>query len=668
MTSTAPQITTLDELTRHPSVEIGAVVNMDYTQAVIVANEYHIKNAMGLPQRSFLIAVPDAEGDDTLEQAVLLSVESVAPLEVTRAYQSLREELAVSRKSPDSLTKGMLQNMGFYCTIVGTFYRNEAGQIQFGGDIDRVLGGTNYKVYKPRGRALALIASHSNDHSDDPKGALSVGVVRYSETQASVDKEAQVFVNVEDFLGAKTFVAGITRAGKSNTMKIIINKVFDYTHQPGRTPVGQIIFDPQGEYANTNSQDGTAIADIGGEDDVRIYKMLSGKKTNPKERHLQFNLFEEHNLALMWELMLAELRSGISSEANYIAPLFDLSFTHPGSQATSEVMGGFRRRQLALYALTSQVKWDQEVKDFSLYVGGSMARKMADRFQEILVDEDNDARIVLSSTQASRDAFLFLREHSNELPQWWQDDFENGTLQAIARQFDEMEEGRNGLLGAFFRIKALHNPAAEGDARDKIWEDLKKGRLVVVDLSKGSSQTTTRLSEMIVHRLVRNSSELFTRGEKPIPFQIVVEEAHNLFRREGVKDDSMDPWVRLSKEAAKYHIGLLYATQEVTSVDAQILSNTVNWVIGHLNSRGETNELGKYYSFKDWGDHLRKVETKGFVRMKTKSSPFVVPVQIEKFDARKAEERFLTPSAKGKPAMAASEPDEFDLGSMEDLF
>lgn len=120
-----------------------------------------------------------------------------------------------------------------------------------------------------------------------------------------------------------------------------------------------------------------------------------------------------------------------------------------------------------------------------------------------------------------------------------------------------------------------------------------------------------------------------------VPFQIVVEEAHNLFSRGGNDDDYMDPWVRLSKEASKYEIGLVYATQEVSSVDTKILSNTSNWVISHLNSKKETSELSGYYNFSDWSDHLRRTETKGFVRLKTESSPFIIPVQMDLFDPSK---------------------------------
>jgi hypothetical protein len=95
--------------------------------------------------------------------------------------------------------------------------------------------------------------------------------------------------------------------------------------------------------------------------------------------------------------------------------------------------------------------------------------------------------------------------------------------------------------------------------------------------------------------------------------------------------------VRLAKEAAKFKIGLVYATQEVTSVDPIILSNTSNWIVTHLNNTIEVKELSKYYDFADYGELTLKAEDVGFARLKTRSGRYISPVQIDLFDAERIE-------------------------------
>jgi len=118
----------------------------------------------------------------------------------------------------------------------------------------------------------------------------------------------------------------------------------------------------------------------------------------------------------------------------------------------------------------------------------------------------------------------------------------------------------------------------------------------------------------------------FNRGQHAPHIVIYVEEAHNLIGRH---DPLTDIWPTIAKEGAKARLAIVYATQEV---HPNILANTENILVSHLNNENEINELARYYDFRDFSTSLIRAQNVGFARVKTLSNPFVIPVQIDRFD------------------------------------
>jgi hypothetical protein len=78
---------------------------------------------------------------------------------------------------------------------------------------------------------------------------------------------------------------------------------------------------------------------------------------------------------------------------------------------------------------------------------------------------------------------------------------------------------------------------------------------------------------------------------------------------------------------------MIYSTQQVSSVEPDVLDNTANWIVTHLNSEAEVKLLRGRYEFDRFAEQILHAEDVGFVRIKTQSSRYIIPVQVRLFDA-----------------------------------
>jgi len=620
---------------------VGGIFRLDYARAVVLTDDWRKSQAGGVPQGAFLLAAAgdqSAEGfvlDD--EEVILLRVSGTASL--PNEADLVQTRLAVVRDAGDSgkgfdevtdeLTRNELQQSAFDCEVIGTFYTEpNSTRIEFGSDIDNVVSSARYQVFLPSQDVLSWAASYPEPFGND---LLTIGAVRFASTRrrsraAGVDA-ADVHVHIDDFVARKTAVFGMTRTGKSNTIKTLVTAV--YKHSVGaEARIGQLIFDPQGEYANVNEQDQTGLRLLGDTpDQVRVYK----ERPDPSqavERALRINFLDPATLSTVWAMVQQEVAESSSSGAQYMAGFRGVSMERPDPNDFGAV-AHFERNRLAFYALLERAGISGPLSGTRVTLGTALIGGMPSN-PAIANLTTNGKHAYLSHTSAAKALLEWLQEqsasNSAQLSQSWKDDFQTGELADILKAM----EGRAGDA-AIKRLKPFHDPSAIGDIGELVWEDMVAGRMVIIDLSRGNGTVVKTLSERVVTTLLNHARDEFAEGKRATPFQIVVEEAHNLFER-GAKEVDSDPWVRLSKEAAKYRIGLMYATQEVSSVDQRILSNTSNWLVAHLNSDNETRELSHYYDFKTWAESIRRVEDQGFVRMKTYSGKYIVPVQVAKFD------------------------------------
>lgn len=673
---------------------IGDVYSINYETALVLIHDFHRRDVGGIPSLSFLIATriqPDANNIDYTEEdssIILLRVMDAAPLPGGDEAERIRVESAqrvsgeTDRHWDDSIamdpqTHHFLSFAGVKCRVIGTFFLDLDPNLdpqdtpslvtRFGSDLSNYYPNQGLTAYKPNEDALKKIVNYQDlDRRADLRNhsRVSIGEVRYASTNRGFQGVSDVEVNISpaDLLEQKTALFGMTRTGKSNTTKIIAKSVFDLRLNERRQPrIGQIIFDLNGEYANQNVQDANKKNDPSAlknvwrsnpkelKGDVVTYGILSHPDDEGRKLML-INFYDDAMLQTGKEIINTVFSNDTSQ---YIRNFVQVKFEPPtqtayGDREYHSARIRYNRRVLAYRALLKKAGFrvpSQLIPNLSNLFGQELIEAM----QCVPSDPKNQskARLIkaaaetLNKTSPSWDSlasafeglFNFLDtdgyiefnkkyiKKSSTGESWADPD-----LTSILEMFT-FTKGANQMG----QVRNQHTEATKTDYAVDIYNELASGKLVIVDQSSGEPAVNESSAERIMWYMFRENQREFREGKNPRDILIYIEEAHNLLPS-GSDLDLDNVWVRTAKEGAKYRLGMVYITQEVSSIQKNILKNTANWFIGHLNNSDETRELCKFYDFADFEKSILRAQDRGFLRVKTLSNLFVVPVQIKKFE------------------------------------
>lgn len=618
---------------------VGRPFYFDYETVKVLVNDKWKHRAGGIPAGTFLLCSYDSEAG--VEEMVLtrvigptaLPTDSEIVASMVEHYKEDQPPGTGAGKALDSFTRYEFMFSGLECRVLGTYYRQD-DKIVFGADVENFYSAHNYSVYKPRGKVLEYIVNfREGDGIPGGPDQVRLGVVRYSASRRSDSgPEVPIYVSPLDFVGKRTALFGMTRTGKSNTVKKILESVKDLssnkvTGPDGETlkPVGQIIFDINGEYANANQQDeGTAIFEMFKTDTTR-YSLQ--EKDGFKVMKLNFYSDLEAGYGLLQSFL-------VEDAADYVRSFLAIDLAPPESGDQGAIVR--HNRVVAAYkACLAAAGFGTDGKRVK-FQGAAQINGLAGGIDPSKGISYQEAATWFSAIWDNyTTAPYFVNYPASHNGREWADEDLKAVLVMLTRK--RVPGGQANVSGyrKLQPFKTYHSPMNTQSFEDEIVTGLRVGAIVIIDLSQGDPKLQATYSERICRRIFNDGMARFISNEASNYVQLYFEEAHNLFPKKDDKDLSQI-YNRLAKEGAKLRLGLVYATQEVSSISANVLKNTQNWFVSHLNNQDELKEVQKFYDFEDFVESLRRTPDRGFIRMKTYSNAFIVPVQIDRFQAKKA--------------------------------
>ena len=584
---------------------------------------------------------------------------------------------------------------GLECSVLGTFIEQPDGSYKYAEDIDNYYAVNELMVWKPDPRTLDLIVNHQHRNNDIPidPANTKIGMTRFAAAERDNAVKSEFRINPTDIMKRRTAYFGMSRSGKSNGLKIVAETIYRLREDHPEHRVGQVIFDLSGEYAQDNYQDGKGLhrvhetISLPRQPEVATYGLIF-VPWDTSRTIMKLNFFgdpiprpwqtsqDTDAVSRALDQMIAGkeiIKELMSNEtARYTTSFRDADLAVEPS-AAGNVGAQTRYYRAVLAYRTALAAAGLQVPNWQPTIRGPGANSL---FSQDLIAAlgHNDNAQSLNNTDYRQAAAILESSRNNQFSITWDqlitvftalakfvddkksrfDTFEQNYIansssheswadprfRAILRIFDS----RNGPR-AFQVMQEQHDPTTTTDFAEAVVNDLEEGKLVIIDQSAGEPEQNRAAAERVMWRIYQAQGARFRSAlanldptKEPDPAEatkghiiVYVEEAHNLLPRAGGQDNLTTVWAKTAKEGSKLNIGMVLATQAPSSVMPEILSETDNWVLAYLNSERERRVVSEYMDFADFAEQIGKVSEQGFVRIRTLSQAYTVPVQLDRF-------------------------------------
>jgi uncharacterized protein len=236
--------------------------------------------------------------------------------------------------------------------------------------------------------------------------------------------------------------------------------------------------------------------------------------------------------------------------------------------------------------------------------------------------------------EQAEDFFQNINSYANDpqqlhikYPDFWKDKDKSAgkTIGAIKKRLSFLIDESKGLHSQQSRLV------------EDVFEALKQGKTVIIDLSLRDSFEASIISNIFVRKLFENNKREYTNLESNqkgvINTVVFIEEAQNVLSEDFVRTNA-NPFVRLAKEGRKFGLGLVAVTQRPSAISEEIRTQAENFFVFYMGNTRDVKALSESnINYSGVISKFIQSETiAGNLYMVSANQSFALPLRVVEFE------------------------------------